>query len=72
MQALKGDESGVVNVIEPHPNFPILATSGLDSDIKIWSPTSETPNAIDNLADVNTIYYFFFVKLILKFLKFKR
>lgn len=53
MQALKGDESGVVNVLEPHPNFPILATSGLDSDIKIWSPTNETSNPLDNLADVN-------------------
>ena len=63
MQALKGDESGVVNVLEPHPNFPILATSGLDSDIKIWSPTSETPNPLDNLADVSILmnFIFFFV-----------
>jgi hypothetical protein len=35
-----------------------MATSGLDSDIKIWTPASETPNSLDNLADV----VFLFVK----------
>lgn len=55
VQALKGDENGVVNVLEPHPHFPILATSGLDSDIKIWTPSCEIPNSLDNLADVSHI-----------------
>lgn len=35
---LHGDDSGVVNCLEPHPEFPILATSGLDDDAKIWIP----------------------------------
>ncbi|XP_058459323.1 DDB1- and CUL4-associated factor 8 [Malaya genurostris] len=35
---MKGDDAGVVNCLEPHPEFPILATSGLDHDIKIWVP----------------------------------
>ncbi|XP_065087877.1 DDB1- and CUL4-associated factor 8 [Ochlerotatus camptorhynchus] len=35
---LHGDESGVVNCLEPHPEFPIMATSGLDDDAKIWVP----------------------------------
>lgn len=35
---LKGDDAGVVNCLEPHPEFPILATSGLDHDAKIWVP----------------------------------
>ncbi|XP_065563963.1 DDB1- and CUL4-associated factor 8-like [Artemia franciscana] len=35
---LPGDINGVVNVLEPHPSFPILATSGLDDDIKLWAP----------------------------------
>ena len=52
VNVIKGDENGAVNVLEPHPNFPVMATSGLDSDIKIWTPTSETPNTLDNLADV--------------------
>lgn len=33
-----GDDGGVVNCLEGHPKFPIIATSGLDSDIKIWYP----------------------------------
>ena len=24
----------------PHPNLPVLATSGLDDDVKIWLPTA--------------------------------
>ena len=28
MNVVHGDESGVVNVLEPHPTTPILATSG--------------------------------------------
>ncbi|OMJ19267.1 WD repeat protein iqw1 [Smittium culicis] len=36
---LKGD-SEVVNVIEPHPYSPILAVSGIDDSIYIFSPTS--------------------------------
>lgn len=38
IQWLPGDKNGVVNCLEGHPTFPILATSGLDHDIKIWSP----------------------------------
>lgn len=36
---VEGDKGGVVNVIEPHPNLPVLATSGLDSEVKIWTPS---------------------------------
>lgn len=38
VQWLPGDEGGVVNCLEGHPRFPIIATSGLDHDIKIWHP----------------------------------
>lgn len=38
---MQGDEGGVVNCLEPHPNLPVLATSGLDDDIKIWVPSCE-------------------------------
>ncbi|ODN01395.1 DDB1- and CUL4-associated factor 8 [Orchesella cincta] len=37
----RGDENGVVNCLEPHPGAPILATSGLDDDVKIWIPSNE-------------------------------
>jgi WD repeat-containing protein 42A len=33
---MRGDENGIVNVLEPHPVYPVLATSGLDYDVKIW------------------------------------
>lgn len=35
---LEGDKIGVVNVLEPHPTCCILATAGLDHDIKLWQP----------------------------------
>ncbi|XP_058445302.1 DDB1- and CUL4-associated factor 6-like [Malaya genurostris] len=31
----------VVNCVQPHPMLPILATSGIDYDIKVWSPMDE-------------------------------
>ncbi|XP_038215064.1 DDB1- and CUL4-associated factor 8-like [Zerene cesonia] len=42
VQWAEGDQNGVVNCIEPHPRFPIMATSGLDKDIKIWMPRRQS------------------------------
>lgn len=39
MRMMRGDKN-VVNCIEPHPHFPFLATSGIDNNIKIWTPSS--------------------------------
>lgn len=39
-----------VNCLEPHPTAPILATSGLDDDIKIWIPSNENPPKMGELA----------------------
>ena len=47
--------SSQVNCLEPHPNAPILATSGLDHDIKLWVPTAEEPTALDGLKNVSSI-----------------
>lgn len=46
---LYGDQQGVVNCLEPHPYVPVLATSGLDFDVKIWVPSSKKPPALENL-----------------------
>lgn len=46
---LRGDEGGVVNCLETHPSFPVMATSGLDSDVKIWVPSREEPNSMPEL-----------------------
>lgn len=31
----------VVNCVQPHQTLPILATSGIDYNVKIWMPTGE-------------------------------
>ncbi len=36
-----------VNVLEPHPNLPYLATSGLDDEVKLWLPTGPEEEEID-------------------------
>lgn len=33
----------VVNCLQPHPFDPILASSGIDYDIKLWAPSREEP-----------------------------
>ena len=38
-----------VNVLEPHPHLPLLATSGLDSDVKLWMPTACQPPNMSTL-----------------------
>jgi WD repeat-containing protein 42A len=48
------DEGGVINVLEPHPSLPVLATSGLDHDVKIWMPLSEEPTKLEGLDKVAT------------------
>jgi WD repeat-containing protein 42A len=46
------DVGGVVNVLEPHPSLPLLATSGLDNDVKFWLPVAQEPATLDNLSKV--------------------
>ncbi|XP_061189141.1 DDB1- and CUL4-associated factor 8-like [Saccostrea echinata] len=49
VQFMEGDDCGVINVLEPHPFAPVMATSGLDHDVKIWAPTAEEPTVLPNL-----------------------
>ncbi|KAI2663262.1 DDB1- and CUL4-associated factor 6 [Labeo rohita] len=37
-------DNHVVNCLQPHPYEPLLASSGIDYDIKIWSPMKESPS----------------------------
>ena len=41
-------------MLEPHPSIPVLATSGLDHDVKIFQPTAQHPTDLKALADVYT------------------
>ncbi|XP_010432320.1 PREDICTED: DDB1- and CUL4-associated factor 8-like isoform X2 [Camelina sativa] len=36
IRVMEGDRD-VVNCIEPHPHIPVLASSGIESDIKVWT-----------------------------------
>ncbi|RZC38112.1 WD40 and/or TPR 19 domain containing protein [Asbolus verrucosus] len=40
VRALFGDNS-IVNCIQPHPSACVVASSGIDTAVKIWSPTPE-------------------------------
>lgn len=42
----------VVNCLQPHPVLPILATSGIDYDVKLWAPLNEEPSFDKSMAEV--------------------
>ncbi|KAK2083003.1 DDB1- and CUL4-associated factor 8-like protein 2 [Saguinus oedipus] len=52
IQLLKGDPEGTINCLEPHPYLPMLAASGLDHDVKIWTPTAEAATELTELKDL--------------------
>lgn len=41
----------VVNCVQPHPFLPLLATSGIDYDVKLWAPVHSEPNFQQDMAD---------------------
>lgn len=41
----------VVNCIQPHPFLPMLATSGIDYDVKLWAPIQDEPCFDAEMAD---------------------
>ncbi|PNF30579.1 hypothetical protein B7P43_G09918 [Cryptotermes secundus] len=44
----------VVNCLQPHPVLPLLATSGIDYDVKLWAPLHEEPSFDSDLAAILT------------------
>ena len=40
VQVLRGDDS-IVNCLQPHPTSCLLATSGIDPVVRLWSPRAE-------------------------------
>ncbi|XP_051567128.1 DDB1- and CUL4-associated factor 6-like isoform X8 [Myxocyprinus asiaticus] len=44
-------DNHVVNCLQPHPYDPILASSGIDYDIKLWSPLEQSPSFNKGLAE---------------------
>lgn len=54
----------VVNCLQPHPYLPMLATSGIDYDVKLWAPINEESTFDEKFAeDVSNI------NLLITFLK---
>lgn len=51
---LKGDRR-IVNCLQPHPHLPLLACSGIDSDIKIFMPTGGYGYEMDLIQDLERI-----------------
>ncbi|XP_053948368.1 DDB1- and CUL4-associated factor 6-like [Anastrepha ludens] len=47
---MQGDQH-VVNCLQPHPELPYLASSGIDYDVKIWAPTLEHTNFDEEIAE---------------------
>ena len=41
----------VVNCVQPHPFLPMLATSGIDYDVKLWAPTNEESTFDEKFAE---------------------
>lgn len=52
VQYMEGDKGGTINCIEAHPYLPVMATSGLDRNAKIWVPTAKV---ITFLAGLNSV-----------------
>eukprot|EP01041_Mallomonas_annulata_P005665 gene5665-11435_t len=51
----KADEVGAVNCLTPHPDMPILATSGLEHDAKIWYPNGRYTPLIEGSEAMKSI-----------------
>lgn len=41
----------VVNCLQPHPYLPLLATAGIDYDIKLWAPINEESTFDEKFAE---------------------
>ena len=58
-----------VNVLEPHPSLPVLATSGLDDDVKIWMPTSNKDTSKDDIEKVSIINMIYSKNILIDYIK---
>lgn len=59
IRVMEADED-VVNCIEPHPHMTMLASSGIESDVKIWTPKAlERATLPEKIEQVGTLSLFF-------------
>lgn len=50
IKMLRGDEA-VVNCVQCHPFDSVVATSGIDNTIKIWTPRAPVPSVVEERAE---------------------
>lgn len=54
VRILRGDSS-IVNCLQPHPSYCLLATSGIDPLVRLWSPRPEVWTLIPSLISFPSI-----------------
>lgn len=60
LRAFKGDDR-IVNCLQPHSSLCLLATSGIDPVIRLWSPLPEVNNQFYKcIFQINNILFFCF------------
>lgn len=55
---LKGvykSDKAIVNCVQPHPTLPLIATSGIDHEISLWSPRPINVSPLDFYINWQTI-----------------
>ncbi|CAM0908684.1 unnamed protein product [Alopecurus aequalis] len=58
MRVMKGDKR-IVNCVEQHPSDIIVASSGIDSSIKIWAPGASEDPSVAHFDEVDPDAYLF-------------
>ena len=61
LRAMEADKH-VVNCIEPHPYSSVIASSGIEDDIKIWMPNEVEPAPPVNMNEVCKFWVFVYIK----------
>uniref|UniRef100_A0ACD5TMU6 Uncharacterized protein n=1 Tax=Avena sativa TaxID=4498 RepID=A0ACD5TMU6_AVESA len=51
LRAMEGDEC-IVNCIEPHPHVMTIASSGIDNDVKLWTPSANERAQVLNVEEL--------------------
>lgn len=52
VQCLVGEDDGIVNVLEYNPYSPMIASSGLEHCVKIWTPNLEEETELSDLNEI--------------------
>ncbi|XP_059626729.1 uncharacterized protein LOC132269518 [Cornus florida] len=51
------DDEDIASTLEPHPHMPVLATCGLENNVKLWAPMSNDvlplPQDVDEIMESN-------------------